>query len=422
MKTIKVVIIAAALCCSAVFALKSAAKPQPVVAQKEATYTGIPAGFDFPADQATLLRFRDNNDIDAMRKHTWMVFAGMTQPAKNGEAIWETWYSSTETFQTGAGPQGIRSLQRKFQTPRQFKTGDGAAIQAAGASLLSFVLFNQEGRAHIRNNQFNLRSRLEEINNGFPPGTDVAKREITPFPVNAVSIKTVWWVVKETGLTAMPIWDNQPTKPDEQGNDYPDWARAVAVDPTRTTIPEDEKRDVFFNGVLRKNSHVVPLSKFYGFKITENEIEAVRNSGAPNAADAQIGDYAVLIAFHFTTKEIPDWIWATLWWHDKPNDGPFAANRTKEVPGVWRNYLMDVTFSTDTPKEGDGTPNIAFNPWLEARFPNGMKSNCMTCHQRAVWRPASFLPVTRGGLPANDPFFTNKTKLDFLWSIAFESR
>jgi hypothetical protein len=83
---------------------------------------------------------------------------------------------------------------------------------------------------------------------------------------------------------------------------------------------------------------------------------------------------------------------------------------------------MDVAFSMDTPREYDSTPNAVYNPWLEARFPNGMSSNCMTCHQRAVWPEGPFLPVTRGSLPPNAPFFQNKMKLDFFWSVAIESK
>jgi hypothetical protein len=140
--------------------------------------------------------------------------------------------------------------------------------------------------------------------------------------------------------------------------------------------------------------------------------------------DAEAGDYAVLIGMHLTTKEIPDWVWGTFWWHDRPNDGPFAANRPASVAGVWRNYLMDVAYSMETPREYDGTPDAVFNPYLEAGFPDGLASNCMTCHQRAVWPsgPGDFLPVTRGARPANDPVFRNSTKLDFLWSISLESQ
>ncbi len=235
-----------------------------------------------------------------------------------------------------------------------------------------------------------------------------------------MSIKTTWWLITQTDKTAMPIWDGKPTKPDQEGNPYPTWARFVAVDPSRTQIPADEKRDILFQGVLKRDSHVVPLNSFYNFQITQNEINDVRR--VTGFQQAQVGDHAALVAMHVTTKEIPDWVWATFWWHDKPDDGKFSKDRPAAVSGVWRKYLMDATFSGDVPKTSDGGPNVCFNPWLEARFSQGMVSNCLTCHQRSVWTPVSFLPITRGRLPDNDQFFAGKTKLDFLWSIAFSSQ
>ncbi|MEO6777461.1 MAG: hypothetical protein ABI467_31330 [Kofleriaceae bacterium] len=46
-----------------------------------------------------------------------------------------------------------------------------------------------------------------------------------------------------------------------------------------------------------------------------------------------------------------------------------------------------------------------FNPWLEARFPGGLGSNCITCHQRAVIGAADYLPVTHGELHPDDVYF-----------------
>ena len=385
------------------------------------TYQPIPPGFDFPADETALLKLRDTGDVSGMRKHAWMVFGGLTQPAAGGEAIWEKWFSEDETFALGPTPQGLipRPPQRRFKIPQQFKS-TGPSPQAVGSSLLSFVLFNKETMTHIRSNRFHLRSKLNQINQTFDSAqTPTDKREITAFPRTSVSLKIVWWLVKKTGLTPMPIWDGQPTQPNEQGNDVETWARAVLVDPSRTVIPNDEKRDVFFNGSLKKDSHVVPLRSFYNFQISANEIAAVRRVLGP---DAQVGDHAAMVMMHVTTKEIPDWVWATFWWHDRADDGRFAADRPPQVSGVWRNYLMDEAYSSDIPKESDGTPKVCFNPWLEARFSGGLTSNCMACHQRSVWPRQSFLPVTRGSLPNSDQYFAGKTKLDFLWSIAFQSK
>ncbi|HXM45234.1 MAG TPA: hypothetical protein VN924_28605 [Bryobacteraceae bacterium] len=384
-------------------------------------YQGIPDGFDFPADQTALLKLRDQQDVPGMRKHSWMVFAGLTQKTASGEAIWETWYSAPTTFSSGPSPQGVRKIERRFTAPRQF-TAPGAHPQAVGASLLSFTLFNQETRQQIRSNRYNLSSHLDELNNAFTPTTPAADRHIADFPPRAMSLKTVWWVVKKSGLTAMPVWDaaQNPQLPD--GNGYPTWTRVVAVDPSRVTIPSGETADVPLLDKMRHGSRVVPLASLYSFRITQNEIAAVHNSTAPNANTAQIGDYAALVAIHYTTKEIPEWVWSTFWWHDKPNDGPFAQDRPATVRGVWGNYLMYTTFSMETPKGPDGGPNVCFNPWLEARFQNGVFSNCMACHQKAAWPWQDFHPVTRGTLKPDDPLFRNRMRLDFLWSVADQAQ
>ena len=146
-----------------------------------------------------------------------------------------------------------------------------------------------------------------------------------------------------------------------------------------------------------------------------------------------VGDFAVLVALHATTKEIDDWVWATYWWHDKPSDGPFAQNRVGSISGVWRNYLMDVSYDLNLPTEKDGGPHVTFDPWLEARFADGghggggVVSNCMNCHNRASWprRTADtcpsrrcFLPVYRGNPDFEDPAYApGRLRTDFLWSI-----
>src|ERR1043165_4138328 len=252
MKLIKTILVVVALGGFAVSLLRPSAASNPVPVQGNATYQGIPPGFDFPANEATLLGFRDTGNVTAMRKHAWMAFAGMTQPAAGGEAIWETWFAEEEAFTAGPSPQAIalRKVQRRFRNPRQFSTPSrGPGPQAIGASLLSFVLFNKESLTHIRSNKLYLRSTLNQINQGFNANnTPLEKREIAPFPRTAMSLKTVWWLVKKTGLTAMPIWDGKPTRPNQQGNDYPTWARFVAVDPSRPQIPASEKTDILFQG------------------------------------------------------------------------------------------------------------------------------------------------------------------------------
>lgn len=384
-------------------------------------YQPIPSGYDFPAAEADLIRLRDTEDVSGMRRHIWSVFAGATQPAPGGEAIWETWFPSTQTFSSGPQPQGLGGRPpRPFQRPRQLSVPGMPQLQAPGASLLSFVMFNKPGHDHIRTHNLFRRGTLDTINSAWPVGTPPERREIQAFPRDAVSLKLVWTVVYASRPTPIHVWDNTPTQPAGQPNPAETWSRVVVVDASRTQIPAGETRDASLDGRSFPRSRVVSVNRFYNFRITAAELPAVRNVD-PNA---RVGDYAVLLMIHITTKEIPDWVWGTFWWHDQPDNGPFAADRPASVTGPWRNYLMDVAYSMDTPREYDGTPNAVFDPYLEARFANGIASNCMTCHQQAVWRangPPSFLPITRGARPPDDPLFRIGTKLDFLWSVALEA-
>jgi hypothetical protein len=221
-------------------------------------------------------------------------------------------------------------------------------------------------------------------------------------------------------------WDAATT------NDMITWKRIVVIDTTGAEPKPGEVADANFRGE-KFRARVVPVRRFYAVTLSAADVAAA-NEVMPGAArgvlgrDLAAGDQMVLIAMHATTREIPEWTWMTFFWHDHPDDGPKAADRTPQVKGVWRNYLMDVSFDAVLPRENDGGPHIAYNPVLEARFANGLLSNCLTCHRRSTWPQEDFLPITRGdGGTVNkalfppdgkDPAFAeDKVRLDFLWSI-----
>ncbi|MEW4528199.1 hypothetical protein [Maioricimonas sp. JC845] len=372
-------------------------------------YTPIPPGFDFPTPAATLEHFRQTENVSQLRRHAWWLWAGINQEAAGGGPVWETWYPANYAFrpEDSVETPDTPLRQLRFEQPRQFQPQPGQPqLEAVGQAALSFVLFNQEALDHTRDEKLYLRSTLNTINNGFPAGTPLPDRKIPDYPPESVVLKLVWQVVKQNGLTEQPIWDFEPTKPFDEQNGPETWKRKVLVDPSRLHVPDGE---------MNNGMHVVSLQRFYHVELDTPELV----NSAPGAV---LGDYAVLVCMHVTTREIEDWVWATFWWHDRPNSGPLATDRIDTVTGVWRNYLMDVAYDTVTPREFDGTPNACMNPWLEARFRSGLGSNCMTCHQRSTWPQESFLPVTRGGLAPDDPYFENRTRLDFLWSIGDRAR
>jgi hypothetical protein len=250
--------------------------------------------------------------------------------------------------------------------------------------------------------------------------------------------------VAKGARTPLPVWDYDPVnRPDPFNrngaydsattNDMLTWKRIVVIDASGVEPKPGETVDANYRG-QKFRARVVPVRRFYAVTLSAADVAAA-NEVMPGAArgvlgrDLATGDQLVLIAMHCTTKEIPDWTWMTFFWHDRPDDGPKAADRlpANVLKGVWRNYLMDVSFDTTLPRENDGSPHIAYNPVLEARFPNGLLSNCMTCHRRSVWPQEEFLPITRGDETVNkalfppdgnDPAFAgDKLHLDFLWSI-----
>ena len=408
-----------------------------------AGYFDIPAGFDFPANSRLLEQYRSQPHLPAQRLHAWNVFAGMTQRTPDNKfAIFETWFSEDETFSTAtvAAAAGPRTVVRRFRIPAQFESRPGAlaAVQPPGSAAMSFVLYNFAAYNHVRSNRLFLGSVLDGLaKSGAPDAKIPQSRTIPPFPAASVVLKTVWWPVAKDKISAMPIWDPELNPPLVTGNPVGTWARYVGVDATRQSIPAGETADIVFDGQVKRGSHIVGLGNFHSITLDQNGVDTINNGPLGSIAqqsfgrNLEVGDFAVLLMTHLTTKEIDDWVWATFWWHDKPNHGPFAADRVGSIAGPWRNYLLTVAYDLNLPPEKDGSPRVAFNPWLEGRFADGghggggLVSNCMNCHNRASWPRRDvpdrreFLPVYRGNpdLSGDPAYAPGRLRTDFLWSI-----
>lgn len=390
------------------------------------------------ADKARGLELiRQNGDLKAQRRHVWRVVAQMThQPKPLAAPQFEAWYGEDRVFSSSSSeemPTGIRGFARASLNDQNQASSDDV-IQSADAPILTYTLYNGAAYRHIRDNKLYLRAELELLRHrGARDSAVVNNRSVPTFPAEAVVLKTGWWPIAKDRLTALPVWDPEQNRPLRGGNEYIGWRRVVAVDPagfrTGVTTP------IEFAGRAFPRAHRVGLNAFYHVKLDAGLAKRImRDRGAQKAASIALGrpleegDYIALVAANFATKEIEDWVWAAFWWHDRPANGPFAADRPREVRFEWRNYLMQVAFDAEKPTAVDGGPHIGFNPWFEARFPDGghgggTTSNCMTCHHRASYPPVNSLPVTRGraDLVKDPAYASGQLRTSFLWSLALHS-
>lgn len=313
--------------------------------------------------ERTLLAARDARDVAAMRAHGWALWSRL-QPT------WPTYASLDAVFD---------QPERGFRGLRPFRNGD--TIEAETLPVMFTVTFDPTAAAHIR--RYHLASRAS-----------FTTRAIPGFPRSAIALKLVWYPLHRDRPTTLPIWDGTPARPDALGNPDRTWPRQITIDP-RTD-----------------------LDRFLHRPLTPADLPSARRVAHDPTLAA--GDPVILLGMHVTTKEIPDWVWATYWWHDDP-DALLGADRPATITGAARHYVMDVAYSASTPLADDHGPHACMNPWLEARFPSGLHSNCLTCHQRAAFGAGDYLPVTRALLRPTDPYFSNKTTTDFLWSLALEA-
>jgi hypothetical protein len=275
----------------------------------------------------------------------------------------------------------------------------------------------------------------EKLNGSFDTvKAEIEDRQIPAFPQGAVAVKTAWWLVKAKGPpTALPVWDPNSNSTQPGGNsplgvaeqEPGRWARWVAVNPDLSASGESET--VTKVGRVAYATRVVPIRRFFYVQLTKNQAAQVtkvlegETITATPGAKAEAGDFLILVGLHFTTKEIPNWVWATFWWHDRPDEGPYAEQRPSMVLRRWRNYLMNVSYSMNDPREPQGSPHICFNPYLEAITPTFLAStvsNCMTCHRQAVWKGGPDFSRASGEISVADKSFAGKLRLDFIWSLS----
>lgn len=389
------------------------------------------AGTATPADEASLEKLRLAGDLDGQRRHLWQVLGELTNaPSPAGLPPFMAWHGAEETFASSAAAAGGPGLPlRLFAVDKQnAKRGE----LSNSPPLIVVTHYNTAAYRHIRANALQQRDALDALGRRSTNGNEAAAvNEVPAFPRAAMVLKSAWWPVPDDGAVAMPVWDPEQNVAAASGNDYPSWKRMVAVCPSGFRQP---MADV---GLLGRSSHLECVGVDRFFHLTLDAPMAAQLMQDPTARklaamvvgrNLRAGDHLALVALHVATRELPDWVWGTVWWHDRPGQGPYAAGRPADQAAPWRNYLMNVAFDAERPREPDGSARIVFNPWLEARFPDsghggGTVSNCLSCHRRAGFPAVGAFTVTRGTPPvamaADEP---DAVKTSSLWSLPLQAR
>ncbi|MEJ0074153.1 MAG: hypothetical protein WDO17_01680 [Alphaproteobacteria bacterium] len=397
---------------SAVFTIAAALMAQPVFAQGlqpeplpiPPTPTAVVNGWIAAGNQA------------AMRDHAWALWAAANSPSKSPPwPIWQTWNTDTEVSNgpPPPGPALLSAVRRAgrpenvFHAPRQFVHAQGpqrrflsplAATVAPKEQVVGFNKFDPTYAGHIWSNQYQNPNTLWAIQNGWPAATPVANRHVVPFPATAIGLKPVFEVARgpnnNGGITIMNYWlGDLTTGPQNSTNPQAPtsntWKQCVVVNTGSGPVP---------SGLTCPNGGnpggTVTLNDFYNFQLDAAEAASICQAQPRVQCPVRAGDFAILVAMHFTTRENDNWTWQTFWWnYNQPF--PYGAPPST-IPAPYNHYAMCTAYSmtVNPPNDPKGTNTLCYNPYLEPAVPDGVHSNCMSCHTTASY-----------GSNQNNPFY-----------------
>jgi hypothetical protein len=396
--------------------------PAPSSAQQIVIPQPIPPQFNFPQPAATINGWIAASDETAIRGHAWDLWAGLTANSNQMVGgvdlpIWETWLGTEDVFPQNQTTSAASVMARVMATPRTLRAfvspnqfhhdrqkADAAARGADPAvQVVSFNKFDPSAATFIATPQpgpggqifsYNRQMSLQQLNSAWPAGTSGQARAVNEFPIEAIELKPVFRYVKARGLTPQPLWMGPEGSTSAQNPIPSTWTTCILIDPAgvgpvRPATPAEIARADNVGPVACRTFLYGPLSLFYAFRMTAAEAQAFANAqgGSPSA-----GDYAVLVAMHVNTKEIPFWTWQTFWWQpgaDAPNNFPGSkAGQPASLAAPWTNYATCANYDQTT-KPGGTTMQVCFNPYLETsrNIPAGITSNCISCHGTARIAP-----------------------------------
>jgi len=290
--------------------------------------------------------------------------------------------------------------------------------------LYESTFLNTTATDFVKKQGLNVRSTTDALKAAFT-------REIE-MPAGSKALKMFFYRVRQQEKVYVRLWDWNQLKA-RDGADLDDsamGAQCVQVVPTSSDC------------LAAKDS-------FYTITVDDtNKGLFTCGEGCGPAKD----DVLILVGMHITSKQTPEWLWATFWWRGKDRfTGEYWTCQDAQRPPAlatekpWQNYSMDATASLRLGKpmrpEADadrhcGLPPTlgsitapdeyrqqfwaTYNPFVEAGLPNGLKSTCVNCHARSTTRNTRerfFVPPLSDVLSPHLFQFEGHIRLDYLWSL-----
>jgi hypothetical protein len=460
----------------------------------------------FPTDpetlDVTLRNLRRSPNDPCLRKHSWALFDSLSGKPANSGPPWINWcaiYTSGDGTTYLACPPGglpadpltgsilpvspvsVRNLIAT-QFPRQLffslaptyaRTMQEVVLDPATSQTILTCFHSGEQHSDQKSG---LKTFSLDLNRRRPECKSNTGDFANLFDQNSTAVKLVWSVVRNE-YDFPPVWDSTLKGAESTiGTEVARWDPGVQLNlddrPCPKIFAQSLTRDpVGMTGSYR-NDPTVPLNCFYWTQVTNSDLndaldfeqqftslfselglrtEPEANNQLKGTSNGGHTNYLVLLGFHVTTRKTTDWTWQTYWWSGRTSvscaesgenclytDNPRGNSET--IPGMrWSHYVMSTTLGQ--PRK-DQPATATFNPYLEGQNSLGPNTNCLNCHQYAIFHPgtqADSLFETeqqRGSSGRNLPIhgcttsedgdrdgkdsdlFQNGTKTDCLWSLA----
>jgi hypothetical protein len=343
-----------------------------------------------------------------LRAHAVRMLQAVTRPSSKcgGKPVFLTWHSTRSVFENRSTPDKQRLV---LGAANQLKAEERRAAERNGPVFVS-VLVNEALRQDVVRNRL---ADLKTITNGRRRGA----HGVPEFSRESVAVKAVWRVIPKGGRLPLGLWRLEETRESPAAQSYqwaePDWKKRATV----MWVAPDVPKVCLAREIAGEETSPAP---FFSLRYGEDMEFDVRD-GEP---EPNKGDVLILVGLHVTTKDIPDWFWATSWFTDRQKE----ASGIKNAP--WCNYAVDATVTMYRPLSGKnpvtGTyyepdelrrHKAIYNPYLEAGHSLGLRSNCMTCHSVAGYCTSDPAAAQHDNRPYTLDELENKMRTDFIWSL-----